>query len=131
MPQVQWFHQNQALRPDSRHNIESRPDGRQVLTIVDSVVADSGDYRIEIFNEVGKTNSAATLTVIPKEVEESPEFSKNLKAQSVPEGQTAVMECVVTGKPEPEIHWYRGREKIAPGGREKVFYKEGREGTKG
>jgi len=45
-------------------------------------------------------------------VEEAPEFTCKLKGTTAVEGETAVLECTVTGIPKPEIHWYRSREEI-------------------
>lgn len=52
--------------------------------------------------------------------EVAPEFSTPLTSCTVNEGQTAVLECAVKGKPAPEVHWYKGSEEVKPDKEHKI-----------
>ncbi|XP_071495637.1 myosin light chain kinase, smooth muscle-like [Diadema antillarum] len=69
------------------------------------------------------TPSDDNKTVSPKldldevdggEEPEAPKFIEPIQSVQVPEGDTARFECVVTGRPMPEITWFHGEKMIKP-----------------
>ncbi|KAL4228164.1 hypothetical protein ACF0H5_013598 [Mactra antiquata] len=59
------------------------------------------------------TDTNVTVSIISLVIESEPKFEDGLttgKYYTVTEGGYAVMKCVVSGKPEPIIEWFRGNE---------------------
>lgn len=68
-----------------------------------------------VANPVGTTETTARLHVrspILKKDEEKPRVVRGLKTTLVEEGQTLHMDCVMVGKPEPTVTWFKVRHVI-------------------
>lgn len=52
--------------------------------------------------------------------ETAPQFSTELEPCTVTEGETAVLECAVAGKPMPEVKWMKDGQQIQPDSRHKI-----------
>lgn len=91
--------------------IESLEDGTQRLTVKDSLVSDTDEYRCEASNEYGDVWSDVTLTVKEKHME-APEFVKELRAVAVVEGKKAEFECRISGIPKPDVKWFKDGEEV-------------------
>lgn len=59
---------------------------------------------------------SAKVTEAPSE-HAAPEFQRVLHSVNANEGETAVLECKVTGEPEPTVKWFKDSEPVAVGGR--------------
>lgn len=57
-----------------------------------------------------------------------PQFTKPLKIEFIeekqPERLKVTVTCQVTGKPNPEVKWYRGIEEVIPSETVQMFYDE-------
>ncbi|RCN33820.1 immunoglobulin I-set domain protein, partial [Ancylostoma caninum] len=97
---------------DVKNNIDYRQDyinGVASLVIEETFIEDTATYTVRATNAGGVAESSAKLTVKSRSAvsslleEEKPRFMKQLTNVQVTEGQTAHLDCVVIGRPEPEV----------------------------
>ncbi|GAA6099393.1 hemicentin-1 isoform X2 [Tachysurus ichikawai] len=102
-PTVVWTHNDMFVTGSSRHRMI--PDG--TLVIRNAVQKDAGVYGCLASNTAGTDSKTALLSYI-----ESPQVMVAKSRLLVGLGQTAVMECSMTGIPQPEILWYKGDKQV-------------------
>ncbi|KAI5614770.1 hemicentin-1 isoform X1 [Silurus asotus] len=102
-PTMVWTHNDMFITGSSRHRMI--PDG--TLIIRGSVQKDAGVYGCLASNAAGMDSKTALLSYI-----ESPQVTILKPRLLVGLGQTAIMECTVTGIPQPEVLWYKGDRQV-------------------
>ncbi|XP_053341492.1 hemicentin-1 [Clarias gariepinus] len=102
-PTVVWTYNDMFIIGSSRHRMI--PDG--TLVIRSTVQKDAGVYGCLASNVAGTESKTAILTYI-----ESPQVTAPKSRLLVGLGQTAVLECAVTGIPQPEVLWYKGDKQV-------------------
>ncbi|TKR95914.1 hypothetical protein L596_010016 [Steinernema carpocapsae] len=114
-PQISWFKDDQPIQIDGTHFIEKKVSiGQHTLTIRDARLTDLGTYSCKATNVAGSAETTATVTVLDKMT--APEFTKKLVPIQVKESQSAKFEVTVTGKPEPNISWYKDDQPVQADG---------------
>lgn len=65
-----------------------------------------------------------TILVFSEKEEQgiAPHFSTPIKPLMVEEHTPALLECVVTGIPVPEVKWYRGEKEVKPNGKTEITF---------
>lgn len=94
-------------------------NNQATLVITETFPKDAGTYTIIAKNIAGEASSSCNVVVkglIPNETSDSevasdvepvkPSVQLQLKDQSVFEGKTVRLECIIVGQPEPEVIWY-------------------------
>lgn len=89
------------------------------LVIPETYPKDAGRYTLTAKNIAGEATSSSNVVVkgiIPNETSDSemasdaepskPSIQLQLKDQSVFEGKSVRLECIIVGQPEPEVIWY-------------------------
>ncbi|KJH44302.1 immunoglobulin I-set domain protein [Dictyocaulus viviparus] len=110
-PEVSWKKNGQQLSIDGSHIISrSEKDGNFSITISSVGVDDAGEYSCVATNEVGTEECRATLTV--KKILEAPQFIEKLEPVIIKETETTSLSTTVTGKPQPEIKWFKDDNEI-------------------
>ncbi|XP_066533975.1 hemicentin-1 [Hoplias malabaricus] len=102
-PTVVWTHNDMFIMGSSRHRMT--PDGS--LVIRNMVQKDAGAYGCLASNVAGTDTQTALLTYI-----ESPQVTVPQSRMLIGLGQTVIMECKVTGIPQPEVLWYKGDQQV-------------------
>ncbi|TSL47575.1 Hemicentin-1 [Bagarius yarrelli] len=102
-PTVVWTHNDMFITGSSRHRMI--PDG--TLVIRNAEQNDAGVYGCLASNVAGTDTKTALLSYI-----ESPQVTVLKNHMLVGLGQTAVLECQVTGVPQPEVLWYKGDKQV-------------------
>ncbi|KAI6200221.1 Muscle M-line assembly protein unc-89 [Aphelenchoides besseyi] len=123
--QVIWYREEEVIRESERIRLEYMGD-RCVLTIDNVEPKDSGLYKkqnstsqkrrtVKAQNMHGETTNFSRLQVNPRKhadssrvqstVHEPPNFNPSLMNQVICEGESAVIEVRVTGKPQPYLKW--------------------------
>ncbi|TKR60375.1 hypothetical protein L596_027630 [Steinernema carpocapsae] len=107
---------------DVKENADYRTayvNGVATLTIEETFVEDTAIYTILAENKAGVAQSSAKLVVksrsdLASQIDdaEKPRFVKQLQNVSVTEGGVAKLDCVLVGRPEPEVVWYKEEEAI-------------------
>ncbi|VDM62825.1 unnamed protein product [Angiostrongylus costaricensis] len=111
-PKITWFKDG----IDVKNNIDYRQDfvnGVASLVIEETFIEDTATYTVRAENAGGTVESSAKLIVKSRSTasslleEEKPRFIKQLTNVQIYEGQTAHLDCVVVGRPEPEVIWFK------------------------
>uniref|UniRef100_A0A1I7XJH7 Ig-like domain-containing protein n=1 Tax=Heterorhabditis bacteriophora TaxID=37862 RepID=A0A1I7XJH7_HETBA len=97
---------------DVKNNIDYRQDfvnGVASLVIEETFIEDTATYTVRATNAGGTVESSAKLIVKSRSSisslieDEKPRFVKQLMNVQVNEGQVAHLDCIIIGKPEPEV----------------------------
>jgi hypothetical protein len=73
---------------------------------------DFGLYSVKVTNIAGHVSAEAHLKVIERQL--PPVFVRKLDHQDIYEDDDALFECIVNGKPLPEITWYHKGKELIP-----------------
>ncbi|CAI2353812.1 unnamed protein product [Caenorhabditis sp. 36 PRJEB53466] len=102
---------------DVKSNMDYRQEyvnGVATLVIEESFIEDTAEYTVKATNIGGTAASSANLVVKSRSAmssaileEDKPRFVKQMQSVQVNEGETARLDCVVVGKPEPEVAWFK------------------------
>ncbi|CAB3396814.1 unnamed protein product [Caenorhabditis bovis] len=102
---------------DVKSNIDYRQEyinGVATLVIEESFIEDTATYTVKATNPGGIAESSAHLVVKSRSAmssaildEDKPRFVKQIQNVQVNEGTTATLDCVVIGRPEPEVAWFK------------------------
>ncbi|VDN04253.1 unnamed protein product [Thelazia callipaeda] len=105
-PNVTWFKDGVSVNIDGKH-IQERKDvtGHFTLIIKDAQKEDIGIYSCKAANTFGVAETEAEVTI--ESSLEVPQFIKGLQEISVNENAAAKLSVTVTGKPTPEILWFK------------------------
>ncbi|PAV58522.1 hypothetical protein WR25_25180 isoform C [Diploscapter pachys] len=107
---------------DVKSNMDYRQqyiNGVASLVIEESFIEDTATYTVRATNSVGQAESSAKLIVKSRSAmsstileDEKPRFVKQLQNIQVNEGETAHLDCVIVGKPEPEVVWQKSEDVV-------------------
>ncbi|KAJ1353882.1 hypothetical protein KIN20_010652 [Parelaphostrongylus tenuis] len=114
-PEIKWFKGNEQISTVDEHFVQTKEaDGTARLVIKSAKVKDSGEIRCEASNTAGTARTAAPLSVTLPEEEVAPEFTRDLTACQIMEGEVAHFECKVKGTPLPLVRWFKDGEEVKP-----------------
>lgn len=114
-PTVKWFKDNVELK-----NVGSKVNDDTYELVIPNVKAeDEGTYKAVVSNPLGEKESQCKLTVIePTDLKcQFPEH------QTIQVGQPIKLECVVSGRPQPEVTWTKDGKEIKPSDRVEITKK--------
>jgi len=89
------------------------------LIITEAFPKDAGSYTVTASNEIGKATVTCTVSVKERLLHETsesnfvssdmesivPKFQLPLQDLKIQEGQSARLDCVIVGQPEPEVNF--------------------------
>lgn len=116
LPEFSWFRDNELITPDDLITVQTKEKSdklevESVLSLKKTVMADESElYRIEAGNIMGSVTQSFALVV-----NKPPEFTQVPASVDLTEGENAELMCVVTGKPPPELTWYKDGNEISEG----------------
>ncbi|XP_067210497.1 uncharacterized protein zormin isoform X3 [Linepithema humile] len=126
VPELIWSHDGKPIEETKYHKIQT--DGaRTSLIITEAFPKDAGCYTVIAKNKVGETTVSCTVSVkgrLLHETSESdlvvcsdtepvvPKFHLSLRDLKIQEGQSARLDCVIVGQPEPEVIWYHDEQPV-------------------
>ena len=108
-PQITWFKDGVPVQSNTDYK-SSFNDGQCRLLIEETFVEDSANWSVRASNQAGYAESHAKLTVQeikPVEELEQPKIVQALQDGNVTEGNSYVFGCQISGKPEPQVSWYK------------------------
>ncbi|XP_026815441.1 muscle M-line assembly protein unc-89 isoform X4 [Rhopalosiphum maidis] len=117
-PVLIWFHNGKVMKEIKDFKV-SENRGKINLIIPEAYPKDAGTYSLTIKTEHGEATSSCQVSVkgiLPNETSDSeiasdlepikPSIPLRLKEQTVLEGGSVHLKCVIIGQPEPEVIWY-------------------------
>ncbi|KAH8272397.1 hypothetical protein KR018_008161, partial [Drosophila ironensis] len=125
-PEINWYFNDILLFASEKYEITIVEQVAQ-LKIAKVTPSDVGVYTCEAKNEAGVATSRTNI-ILEKEQGVAPRFSKPLKIEFTeekqPERLKVTVTCQVTGKPQPQVKWYRGIEEVIPNETVQMLYNE-------
>ncbi|XP_011291978.1 obscurin isoform X5 [Musca domestica] len=112
LPVIQWYKDNEEIKPTGHIKITTTPQGLCKLEIEECQPNDSGAYKLAITNEHGKKVALCAVAVSPKPL--TPSFVKPIEDQKITVGEPLKLEATVVGFPAPEIKWYKDEVLLRP-----------------
>ncbi|XP_073703359.1 neural cell adhesion molecule 1 isoform X2 [Garra rufa] len=106
-----WFKGEEEVDED-RHVVEKIDESSSKLKLKNVQLDDSGIYTCMFENEHGSKKMNYQIYVY-----QTPEFGTTRTYHEFLVNQTVTIPCVVSGKPEVEIHWYRNDRIVNDDGR--------------
>lgn len=113
-PVIHWHKDGKPVEQNDRFTIV-HDDDTSALIVKYGQREDAGEYRCVAMNEGGEAECTGNLIVSPVKI--PPLFTEPLKDVQVDEDHPATFNCRVSGKPEPEITWYKDDSLIEAGER--------------
>ncbi|XP_012061613.1 PREDICTED: uncharacterized protein LOC105624873 [Atta cephalotes] len=125
IPKLIWTHDGKLIEESKYHKI--RTDGaRTSLIITEAFPKDAGSYAVTANNEIGKDTTSCIVSVKGRWLHETseselvcsdielivPKFQLPLQNLEIQEGQSARLDCVIVGQPEPEVIWYHDEQPV-------------------
>ncbi|GLH07319.1 LOW QUALITY PROTEIN: Titin [Gryllus bimaculatus] len=123
---VYWLKNGKKILPDIRHK-SLEEDNTFTLLILESLPEDSGKYECVAINGAGEARCDAECFVqtpsskptsqgkaAPTGSDQAPTLLEPMKGQPVQEGQAVAFKCKISGKPVPQIKWFKGDTPIKP-----------------
>ncbi|XP_024080936.1 titin isoform X2 [Cimex lectularius] len=105
-PQIQWFKGNQAIKLSKYFQMGKEGD-TYTLRISEAFPEDEGTYKCVASNQAGEVSLSANLKVLAPDSNEVAPTLVPMRDVVVAEGSSAQFRTQVTGKPTPNIEWYR------------------------
>lgn len=113
-PEVTFYKDGRDVSAEATIVVKQEVDDIYVLEIENIRIIMSGEYECRIRNEAGEAASKGVVLVKSK-----PTIVKDLHDLDVQAGEDISLEVVITGKPSPEIKWFKNGKEIA--GNERVL----------
>ncbi|CAF0916357.1 unnamed protein product [Adineta ricciae] len=114
-PKITWTKDDQPIKPDADHIIESTGT-TQTLIIKKAKATDEGKYRVSADNPLGHVESTAQLTVL-----EQPLVDQPFGDITQPVGSDVTLKCkVIGGRPKATVTWLKNGKEFKPDDRHKV-----------
>ncbi|GFY50994.1 obscurin [Trichonephila inaurata madagascariensis] len=109
-PTVKWYKGKKEL---SSEDVNIKSEGSNHSLVIDeTTIEDSGAYICKAKNKVGEATQQATVTVKSRKDTQAPMFITHLYDQTIVVDDSGRLEAKITGKPDPEVTWYRGEEEL-------------------
>ncbi|XP_050422462.1 titin homolog isoform X2 [Adelges cooleyi] len=110
--QVRWYKNNQAAQSERYQCIHE--GGFYCLDIVPVTLEDEGLWVCTAQNLIGKSSTAARLTLTVPKAFKKPIFVEGLKAILTQRGIVS-LECKVIGVPTPKLRWFKDGKEVKAG----------------
>lgn len=148
---VKWFKDQKEVVSGRKYRMSVK-DTTAVLKILSADKGDTGEYRMELSNKVGKDQCTCSVTVIGQSQSETwataaqspsvvdrlisdptlradravpPSFTRTLKKVDGRAGSDVTMECRVSGSQPLLVSWFKDSQEIFSLGRHKLDFSDG------
>ncbi|XP_022091183.1 twitchin-like isoform X3 [Acanthaster planci] len=115
-PITGYFVEKTEAGADRWVQVNRGPVAHLTMTIPNLIEDREYDFRVTAVNEAGLVSEPAvgSHSVLVKDPNEviRPKFEEGLRDTTAHEGRTATFECQFSGKPHPEVKWFKGSREL-------------------
>ncbi|KAM9011021.1 myosin light chain kinase, smooth muscle isoform 2-T2 [Ara ararauna] len=113
-PEIIWLHNGKEIQETEDFHFEKK--GHEYSLYIQEVFPeDTGKYTCEAWNELGETQTQATLTVQEPQDGIQPWFISKPRSVTAAPGQNVLISCAIAGDPFPAVRWFKDGQEIMPG----------------
>uniref|UniRef100_A0A8C6IUG9 Myosin light chain kinase, smooth muscle n=1 Tax=Melopsittacus undulatus TaxID=13146 RepID=A0A8C6IUG9_MELUD len=113
-PEIIWLHNGKEIQETEDFHFEKKGN-EYSLYIQEVFPEDTGKYTCEAWNELGETQTQATLTVQEPQDGIQPWFISKPRSVTAAPGQNVLISCAIAGDPFPTVRWFKDGQEIKPG----------------
>ncbi|XP_029367748.1 myopalladin isoform X2 [Echeneis naucrates] len=124
-PDVCWYLDGKAIRPDDYHKMLVCEKGMHSFIIEIVTVHHAGVYECVARNRAGESRFTMRLDVIAQEVLRPPTFVQKMSNSRALEGDTVRLECKVDASPPPQLFWKKDKEMLRLDPNRMSLYQDG------
>ncbi|AWP12498.1 putative myotilin [Scophthalmus maximus] len=111
-PDVCWYLDGKAIRPDDYHKMLVCEKAMHSFIIEIVTVHHAGVYECVARNRAGESRFSMRLDVIAQEVLRPPTFVQKMLNSRALEGDTVRLECKVEASPPPQLFWKKDKDML-------------------
>nr|XP_046262128.1 myotilin [Scatophagus argus] len=124
-PDVSWYLDGKAIRPDDYHKMLVCEKGMHSFIIEIVTVHHAGVYECVARNRAGESRFTMRLDVIVQEVLRPPTFVQKMLNSRALEGDTVRLECKVDASPPPQLFWKKDKDMLRIDPNRMSLYQDG------
>ncbi|XP_068805189.1 myosin light chain kinase, smooth muscle isoform X2 [Struthio camelus] len=122
-PEIIWLHNGKEIQETEDFHFEKKGN-EYSLYIQEVFPEDTGKYTCEAWNDLGETQTQATLTVQEPQDGIQPWFISKPRSVTAAPGQNVLISCAIAGDPFPTVHWFKDGQEIIPGAGYEILQNE-------
>ncbi|XP_054648896.1 palladin [Dunckerocampus dactyliophorus] len=124
-PDVCWYLDGKAIRPDDYHKMLVCEKGMHSFIIEIVTVHHAGVYECVARNRAGESRFTLKLDVIAQEALRPPTFVQKMSNSRALEGDTVRLECKVDASPPPQLFWKKDKDMLRIDPNRMSLYQDG------
>ncbi|CAL8264129.1 unnamed protein product [Lota lota] len=124
-PDVSWYLDGKAIRPDDYHKMLVCEKGVHSFIIEIVTVHHAGVYECVARNRAGESRFTMRLDVIAQELLRPPAFTQRMQNSRALEGDAVRMECKVDASPPPRLFWKKDKDMLRVDPNRMSLYQDG------
>ena len=112
-PAYKWYYNEKEIEISDK--VDFGADGNEIYLIIENVtLRDQGEYKVEIFNAIGKDTSTARLTVIEEETPPKLSIDEELQKMIISkEGDEIILKAKLERFADKTVTWFKKDKKLA------------------
>lgn len=124
-PDISWYLDGKAIRPDDYHKMLVCEKGMHSFIIEIVTVHHAGVYECVAKNRAGENRFTLRLDVIAQEALRPPTFVQRMLNTRALEGDTVRLECKVDASPPPQLFWKKDKDMLRIDPNRMSLYQDG------
>ncbi|XP_014905052.1 palladin isoform X2 [Poecilia latipinna] len=124
-PDISWYLDGKAIRPDDYHKMLVCEKGMHSFIIEIVTVHHAGVYECVAKNRAGEGKFTMRLDVIAQEALRPPTFVQKMLNTRALEGDTIRLECKVDASPPPQLFWKKDKDMLRIDPNRMSLYQDG------